>query len=356
VSRTRRDFIRQCLVAGGVAFTGCDALAQRRDGTPPRRVIRLNGRQVRTVDVHAHCLVPEAAALLNQQPNRRDRLPLAGEPLAARLAVMDRQGIDLAVLSINLNWYEADRDLVSRVVTLHNETLADFCSSHRDRFSAFASVALQFPELAAEQLESCVRKLGFRGVAIGTTVAGRELSDPFLRPFWAKAEELGVLVFIHPLATSDPNRRLIGNGALSNAIGNPLELTIALSHLIFEGTLDRYPGLKICAAHGGGYLPSYMHRSDRSCAVFPEQCTAGQPKLRPSEYLKRIYYDSIVFTDESLRHLAAEVGARQILLGTDAPYPWVDSPVDALLNARSLTDADRAAMLGGTAIKLLGLT
>jgi aminocarboxymuconate-semialdehyde decarboxylase len=355
VKSTRRKFLIDCALAGGIAFTGCEGLAQSTGRQASRRVIATNGRRIRTVDVHTHCLVPEAAALLSQQPNRRERLPLTGEPLDARIAAMDQQGIDVSVLSINLNWYDADRDLATHVVTLHNEALSGFCASHRDRFAAFASVALQFPDLAAEQLETAVRKLGFRGVAIGTMVAGRELSDASLRPFWAKAEELGVLVFIHPLATADPNRRLAGNGALANAIGNPLELTIALSHLIFEGTLDRHPGLKICAAHGGGYLPSYMHRSDRSCAVFPEQCTAGQPKLRPSEYLKRIYYDSIVFTDEGLRHLAAEVGAQQILLGTDAPYPWVDAPVDLVLQTRGLKDSEREAILGGTARRLLGL-
>jgi aminocarboxymuconate-semialdehyde decarboxylase len=341
-------------MAGGLTFVACDAFAQSLPRTA-RRVVDLSGRRIKTVDVHAHCIVPAAAALLNQQPNRSELLPLAGEPLADRLAAMDRLGIDVAVLSINLNWYGAERDLATQVTTMQNEQLAEFCTTHRDRFAAFASVALQFPDLATVQLEQAVTKLGFRGVAIGTLAGRRELSDRALDPFWAKAEELGVLVFIHPLATSDPNGRLDGNGALGNAIGNPLELTIALSHLIFEGTLDRQPGLKICAAHGGGYLPSYMHRSNHSCDVFPEQCTPGQPRKAPGEYLKQLYYDSIVFTEEGLRHLAAEVGAEKILLGSDAPYPWVESPVDVVLRTPGLTDGARAAMLGGTAARLLRL-
>jgi aminocarboxymuconate-semialdehyde decarboxylase len=113
--------------------------------------------------------------------------------------------------------------------------------------------------------------------------------------------------------------------------------------------------LKICAAHGGGYLPSYMHRSDRGCQVFPEQCTAGVPSRPPTEYLKRLYYDSIVFTPEALRHLVAEVGAGQIVMGTDYPYPWVSEPVEHILNTPGLNDVEREALLGGTAAKLMGL-
>jgi aminocarboxymuconate-semialdehyde decarboxylase len=218
-------------------------------------------------------------------------------------------------------------------------------------------VALQFPDLAAGQLERAMKTMGLRGAAIGGSVAGRELADAAFDPFWAKAEELGAVVFIHPQAsgTVDFSNRLKGNGMLGNVIGNPLETTIALSHLIFEGTLDRFPGLKICAAHGGGYLPSYMSRSDHGCVTFPAQCKPGVPKLHPTEYVKRMYYDSLVFTSEGLRHLAAEVGAGQIMMGTDYPFPWVDAPVDHVLDAAGLTDAQREAILGGTAATLLRL-
>ena len=187
-------------------------------------------------------------------------------------------------------------------------------------------------------------------------MAGKELADPVFHPFWAKAEELGAVVFIHPqpAATPDLGNRLRGNGLLTNVIGNPLETTIALSHLIFEGTLDRFPGLKICAAHGGGYLPSYMNRSDHGCVTFPAQCKAGVPKEHPTAYVKRMYYDSLVFTPEALRHLVAEVGASQIVMGTDYPYPWVDAPVDHVLatpglerrRTRSDSRANRDAAAG----------
>jgi aminocarboxymuconate-semialdehyde decarboxylase len=138
-------------------------------------------------------------------------------------------------------------------------------------------------------------------------------------------------------------------------IGNPLETTIALSHLIFEGTLDRFPRLRLAAAHAGGYLPSYVGRSDRGCFAFPEYCTGENQRL-PSEYLRALYFDSMVFTGEGLRHLVAEVGASQIMIGTDDPFPWTTTPVDHVLDAPGLTDADREAILGGNAARLLNLT
>jgi predicted TIM-barrel fold metal-dependent hydrolase len=366
VRTDRRAFLKDVAGAAGLVFVGCgiaDAAAQpaqRANGT--RRTVTVKGKRIRTVDMHAHCAVPQANDLLRRAPaaptqQQGSLLALDGQPLAQRLAAMDAQGIDVAVLSINPNWYDADRDLAAKVISIQNEAMAAFCAAHADRFAAFASVALQFPDLAAQQLEQAMKQMGLRGAAIGGSVAGAEIADAKFNPFWAKAEELGAVVFIHPQGTGAAALadRLKGNGLLSNVIGNPLETTIALSHLIFEGTLDRFPRLKICAAHGGGYLPSYVSRSDHGCQTFPTQCTAGVPKLKPTEYVKRMYYDSLVFTPEALRHLAAEVGADHIVMGTDYPYPWVDTPVDHVLNTPSLSDADREAILGGTAGKLLGL-
>jgi aminocarboxymuconate-semialdehyde decarboxylase len=140
---------------------------------------------------------------------------------------------------------------------------------------------------------------------------------------WAKAEELGVPLFIHSRGIPELGKRLSGNGWLDNTIGYPLDATIALSHLIFEGTLDRFPGLKMVAAHGGGYLPSYAERSDHACLVGPNGCDEDiKLKKHPTEYLKQLYFDSLVFTPEALRHLVTQVGASQIMLGSDYPFPW----------------------------------
>jgi aminocarboxymuconate-semialdehyde decarboxylase len=342
---------------GGVAFVGCGPTGAQTQTTGRRREVVVSGRRVKTVDVHAHCGVPAAMALMGLKlPTEALLMSAPGDQLRARLRAMDEQGIDMEALSINPYWYKAERDLARELIRLQNEALAEVCAANPERFVAFASVALQHPDLAAEQLEEGAKRYGLRGAAIGGSVEGAELSDPRFHPFWAKAEALGALVFIHPQGTAEleGTSRLKGNGVLTNTIGNPLETTIALSHLIFEGTLDRFPGLKICAAHGGGYLPSYGARSDAILTTFPDRCT-GTLKKKPTEYLRQLYYDSIVFTGEALRHLAAEVGSDRIVMGTDYPYPWTSTSVDHILAAPGLSETERVAMLGGTAATLLGI-
>ena len=221
---------------------------------------------------------------------------------------------------------------------------------------ALASVALQFPELAAQQMEDAIEALGMRGAAIGGTVEGQELSDPKFDPFWAKAEELQALIFMHPQDSAVATgiaARVQGNGFLDNVIGNPLETTIFLSHLIFEGTLDRFPNLKICAAHGGGYLPSYSGRMDQGCLTSSHAVLEDPRRSAPANILRQLYFDAMVFTPEGLRHLIAVCGVGQ--LGSEAiiPSPGRSHPVDKILEAPGLSDADREAILGGTMRKLL---
>jgi aminocarboxymuconate-semialdehyde decarboxylase len=275
-----------------------------------------------------------------------------------RLRVMDEQGIDVEALSINAFWYAADRDLAARLIDFQNQKLADMCARYRGRFVGFTSVALQFPELAAQQMEDGIKRLGLRGAAIGENVNGEELSSRRFDPFWAKAQELDALIFLHPQSSAEATgitNRVKGPGALSNVIGNPLESTIALSHLIFDGTLDRFPTLKICTAHGGGYLPSYVDRMDRGCTVVPGDCRDLALKMKPSEYVRKMYFDSLVFTGEGLRHLVANTAADHIMVGTDYPYPWVTDPIGHVLAAPSLSDVDKIAILGANASALLNL-
>ncbi len=352
-----------------IFFTGCELIAaqapqlaaavQSSSGSTQaavkRREVVIKGSRVKTIDVHAHCLIPAASKLLGQDAHKHHTGGIVMEDAATRLRDMDVQGIDMEALSINPFWYGADRDTAAEVVRLNNEGLVEICARNPDRFVALASVALQFPDLAAQQLEHAVKKLGLRGAAVGASVGDDEFADPKFHPFWRKCEELDVLVFLHPQGTPDLARRLKGNGVLDNVIGNPLDTTIALSHLIFEGTLDMFPGLKICSAHGGGYIASYMDRSDHGCLTFPHRCNRTLKK-RPTEYLKQLYYDALIFTPEALRHLAANVGSSQIMLGTDYPYPWEDKAVDHILGTPSLSDDERIAILGKTAAKLLRIT
>jgi len=341
-----------------LAFVGCGLSTTAAPPPTPetrRREVVVNGKRVKTIDVHAHCIVPKAAAVIGHP---LEAPGLLMDDTSARLAAMDAQGIDVEALSINPYWYRAEREQAEALIRIQNETLVEFCAAQPDRFVAFATAALQHPDLAAQQVEHAVKQLGFRGVGVGGSVAGLELADPKFHPFWAKCEELGVLVFMHPLGTRElePSGRLAGSGLLTNTIGNPLETTIALSHLIFEGTLDRFPGLKICAAHGGGFLPSYANRSDAVCRTFPNR-VGPLPKKQPTAYLRdgQLFFDTIVFTPEALRHLIAETGAKQIMIGTDYPFPWTSTEVELVMNTPGLTDEDRIAILGGTAARLLGI-
>jgi aminocarboxymuconate-semialdehyde decarboxylase len=356
---TRRDFIRRTAIAAAYATSASVGLSALQTPVQTRRRrVTIGGRQVRTVDVHAHTAVPAALAdIVRGTPLEAAVRGQANGNLVMgdeRLRAMDRQGIDVEVLTINAFWYGADRELAARLIAAQNDALAQIVEARPDRFVALASVALQFPDLAAEQMQQAFDRHGMRGAGIGATVGNDELAAPKFDPFWAKAESLGAMVFMHPQGVPELRQRLQGNGFLTNVIGNPLETTIALAHLIFEGTLDRFPGLRLCGAHAGGFLPAYIGRFDAGCLAFPASCTPKNAKP-PSTYLRQLYFDSMVFNGEGLRHLAAECGADHIFMGTDYPFPWTTTSVDHIVNAPGFTNADRTAMLGGNALALLGI-
>jgi aminocarboxymuconate-semialdehyde decarboxylase len=253
----------------------------------------------------------------------------------------------------NFWWYAADADLARTICLAQNEGLAKWVAAHPDRFVATASVALQHPELAAEQLEDGVKRLGLRGASIGCHVNGEDLSLPKFDPFWAKAAALGVPVFTHPGGAENIVKEgaFRGRGELGNIIGNPLETTYLLSRLIFDGTFDKFPKLQVVGAHAGGYLPSYFGRTEAACEFRGNAKCANTKK--PSEYLRsQIVIDTMVFSDEGLRHLVAEAGVGQIIYGTDVPFNWPVT-VDLVLNATHLNDAEKEAILSTNLMKLL---
>jgi aminocarboxymuconate-semialdehyde decarboxylase len=371
----RRKFLKNfagasaglCFANGALARAF--AASQQPTGITKRRQVTLAGRRVRTIDIHAHCYVdlhdlveghPEALVPNGGPPTFDGPFLSPTKDVEARLRHMDEHGIDIQAVSLAPAYnYWTDRDLAEKIVTRQNEQIAAMCAAHPDRFVGLGGLALQHPDLAVEQMQHGVKQLGFRGFEIGGSVNGDELALPKFDPVWAKAEELEILLLLHPATFVEGLKRFQGNGFLPNVIGNPLETTVALTHLIFEGTLDRYPGLKICGSHGGGYSPSYAGRTDH-CAELSNRCKPV--KKHPSEYFKQqLYCDSIVFTAEGLRHLVAEVGASHVLFGTDFPFdvadPFMGDPreVDSVLGVPGLSEADQRAILGETAASLLGI-
>ncbi len=338
------------------------------------------------VDLHAHALIPEVEALVRgheglrreqdehadwatKESNDHNRKLFASiympklTQLDQRVAAMDAMGIDMQAVSlVPLQYnYWADRDLAQRIVSTANDGIAAICRARPDRFAGLGTVSLQHPDLAVAQLDHAIKTLRLKGIIVSSAVKNLELADPSLEPVWSKVEELDALVFVHPAGCSLGAR--IAPYYLSNVIGNPADTTIALAKLVFTtialaklvfgGVLDRHPRLKICGAHGGGYFPFYIGRFDHGWRVRPEAKTCRQP---PSEYLKRLWFDALVFDPEQLAYLIRRVGPSQVVLGTDFPFDMgIDDPIARLSAAPGLSDADREAVRGGNAARLLNL-
>jgi aminocarboxymuconate-semialdehyde decarboxylase len=351
----RRDFFRSV----GGATAGLYVIGHGRPGEAQapaaRRQVSIAGRRVRVVDVHAHTDIP-LGDVVKGTPFEKQA---GGNPgLDQRILAMDKQGLDVQALSINGFWWYGvkDQGLARAICNAQNEGLAQWVKKYPGRFVAMASVPLQFPELAAEILQDAVSRFNARGVTLGGHVNGEDLSLPKFDPFWAKAAEMGELVFMHPGGADNIIRdgAWRGRGDVGNIIGNPLETTYFLTRLIFDGVFDRHPRLRVCGAHAGGYLPSYVMRTDVACDVRNNANCAN--KKRPKEYLRsQILIDTMVFSEEGLRHLVAEVGVGQIVYGTDNPFNWPVT-VDLVLNAPFLSDAEKEQILSGNLTKLLRIT
>lgn len=232
-----------------------------------------------------------------------------------------------------------------------NQGLAAVVAEEPARLTGLGLVPLQHPEHCVAALEHAL-SLGLLGVEIsshapradGGTV---ELSDPALEPFWARAAETGALVFLHPFGCTLDER--LDRFYLANTVGQPVENAVALSHLVFSGVLDRHPGLRVLAAHGGGYLPTYLGRSDHAWTVRPE---ARECAELPSSYLRRLWFDSLVHTPAALRALVDAVGADRVALGSDFPFDMgVTDPVERV-RAAGLSAPDTDLVLAGTAAAL----
>ena len=352
-----------------VVFTGCDLHyhadkpafdkdpSTLESSTP--RPVSVNGKRMTVIDMHAHCQLSSVWSLVEGREELGGGNPYEGqlkkvEDISVRLKQMDAMGTDIEVLSIggeqHFPW--AEYELAEEVATKQNEALTEVCAANPDRFVPIGVVSLQHPHLAAKQLKNSVKNLGHRGCMITASIEGQELSNSKFHPFWAMAEELDCVVFIHPRVSKTENKRLQGRGFLTNMIGNPLETTTALAHLIYEGTLDRFPGLKICGAHGGGYLGSYIGRFNHGHNS-ADRGGRGLEKKKPSEYLKMLYFDTLVYGTQNLAHLIEEVGVEQLMLGTDHDFGMTNrNAVAHLLSVKGLSDADIESILNGKAKEL----
>lgn len=327
-----------------------------------------------TYDVHAHCVPSSLVDLLRSDGHRFGVEIAAGEKgevaliagrvkagplrpeltdLARRLEVMDATGIDVQVLAswIDLSAYALDSRQGALYARQFNRLLAEEAASVPGRFLALATVPLQAPELAAEELSHAVTELAMVGAEIATTIDGVDLDQGGLDPFWAAAEELSCLVLIHPyapLAGVDLSRYF-----LDNLVGRPAESTVAIASLILSGVFDRFPKLRVVLCHGGGFLPFQVGRMERGFRAVPER-VAVRTTRPPLEVARSLYYDTILHSPEALRFLIDLVGADHVMAGSDYPFEMGDpDPLGTVRAVPGLTEAELTAISTSTIEGLL---
>src|ERR1700751_426860 len=295
-----------------------------------------------TVDIHCHVLTSMAAEMVagnsaatrhprevyanertrevNRQQAERNRVQFTS--IENRLADMDRMGIDIQAISPSPNqtYYAADPELGIATARVINDNLAEIVGRNPDRFVALGTVPFQAPDLAIAELDRIHKSLGFRGIEIATNVAGEDFSAQRFRKIFARIEELGLLIFMHPTGFPEGRR-------------------FAVHHLIFGGVLHDHPNLKLVIAHGGGFLPAYSGRIDHAAAARPDTCE--QIHRMPTTYLKRLYFDTIVYTHHQLEYLVEQYGADHVLMGTDYPADMGEvDPVGFVEGCEGLDDAE----------------
>jgi aminocarboxymuconate-semialdehyde decarboxylase len=328
--------------------------------------------EARTVDVHTHVLTEETAALLRKEApsvpvtiSPLDEMnatldvggtayrpfPRGGFDLAHRLRDMDAAGVDVQVLSATPQTYLYNQEaaLAVATATIQNDQIARHVAAHPTRFMGIATLPMQAPDKAADELKRAVSKLGLKGTMFASNIMGKNLDDPSFEPVWATAQELGAFIFIHPNNVAGADR--LRSYYLVNLIGNPLDTTIAAACLIFGGVMDRFPRLNVCLAHGGGFTPYQAARWEHGWEVRPEP--KKNVKAQPVNIAGRFYYDTILHSAAVLEFMIGHVGADRVLLGSDYPYDM--GMLDCVAHVRGLriSDAEKAVILGGRAQTLL---
>ena len=329
------------------------------------------------IDIHCHYLNQEVAAKMaplnpaQYEPSvcfantmtrevnvkqMKDRAAMLSD-IGVRLKHMDRMGIDIQAVSPapNQTYYWTDPGMGAELARAVNEQIARVVAGHPDRFVGLGTIPLQDPGLAVSELEFAIRKLGLKGVEINPNVNGLDLTDKKLnlQNFFKKAEELNAVIFMHPIGYTQGERLM--DHYFNNVIGNPLETTVAASHLIFGGVMERHPKLKVVLPHAGGYLAHYWARMDHAWKARPDCRTVL--KQKPSRSLEKFYFDTIAFDPGMLQHMIERFGAGHVLLGTDYPYDMgVEDPVGFINKVKKLAAKDKDSIMGGNAARLLGIS
>jgi aminocarboxymuconate-semialdehyde decarboxylase len=325
------------------------------------------------VDIHAH-FYPEAyLTLLAEEGGRfgvrlnRDNpkgpvIEIGNVPTGAlrphfydldpRRKEMDRQGVQVHALSLTVPMvYWAEGELGLRLARAVNDALAQAHTAFPDRFVGLATLPMQEPKLALQELDRAATLPGIRGVYLGTNVKGRELSDPDFFPIYERMEALKLPLFLHPIDVVGAQRLAVYY--LGNLLGNPFDNAVAAAHLIFGGVLDRFKRLTVCLPHGGGAFPYLVGRLSRGWKVRKE---CKHLKRAPSAYLRRFTYDTVTHSPEALRYLIGLVGADRVMIGSDYCFDMgYERPVEVVTGLRGLRAADTARVLGGNAARLLRL-
>jgi aminocarboxymuconate-semialdehyde decarboxylase len=342
----------------------------------PRAVWRFSGDEmnnVRTIDIHTHVLTEETAALLRKEAPKVPvtitpidaefatldvggvvyrPFPRGGFDLAHRLRDMDAMSVDVQVLSATPQTYlyNQDASLSATTAAIQNDQIAKLVKQNPRRFMGIATLPMQAPEKAADELKRAMTKLGLRGTMFASNIMGKNLDDPSFEPVWATAEELGAFVFIHPNNVAGADR--MKSYYLNNLIGNPLDTTIGAACLYFGGVLDRHPKLTVVLAHGGGFTPYQAARWEHGWHVRPE------PKKiiakQPIDIAKRFYYDTILHSAPVLEFMIEHVGPDRVMLGSDYPYDMGMMDCVKHVSALKISDGDKASILSTRAQALLG--
>jgi len=328
--------------------------------------------KTRVVDAHAHILAEETMALMRKEaPSIGPRLepidddfavldvagsayrpfPRGAWDLEKRFADMDAAGIDMQVVSNTPQTflYNQEAALAATLAALQNDQIAKAVAAHPDRLIGIATLPMQAPKLAADELRRCMRKLGLKGAQIGSNVEGRNLDDPALEPLWAAANDLHAFIMVHPTQVAGADR--LKPYYLVNLIGNPLDTTIAAAARVFGGVIERYPNITFLMVHGGGFVPYQIGRFKHGWRVRPEP--QARLKTPPDASLDRLYFDTIVHGRPALEFLISSCGAWRVLLGSDYPFDMGTLECARQVRALAIPDADKATILGGAVMKLL---